>query len=169
MMRGTTVLWKYAIGILFGAISAQAQAADFFVRPGGSGNGASWSTAAGSPGSAPSGSTVYVAGGSYGNWNLSGKSNLIVRRATASSHGSDTGWVSSYDSQVVLTGGGDCINITSGSGNIIIDGVVKNGIWAYRCGYHSIRSTVPNMTFRNLELGAEGTNRNGEDGIQGGG
>ncbi|MEZ0392261.1 MAG: fibronectin type III domain-containing protein, partial [Pseudobdellovibrionaceae bacterium] len=32
-----------------------------------------------------------------------------------------------------------------------------------------IRSTVPNMTFRNLELGAEGTNRNGEDGIQGNG
>ncbi|MEZ0391078.1 MAG: Ig-like domain-containing protein [Pseudobdellovibrionaceae bacterium] len=170
MKRGTNVLWKYAVGVIFSAISAQAFAADFFVRPGGTGNGSSWSTAAGSPSSAPSGSTVYVAGGSYRSWSLNGKTNLTVRRATASSHGSDTGWQASYDSQVQVGGDGavGCIQIQSGANAVTVDGVVKNGIWARGC-LHGIRASANNITLRYLELGDAGSMKNGEDGIQGDG
>src|SRR4051812_21243169 len=105
-------------------LSVTAEAANYYVRAGQSGNGSSWSAAAANPSSAPSGSTVYVAGGTYSSWILDGKTNVTVLRATAADHGVDTGWQASFDSQVIVGSGSGtgCIQIRNGAGHVTVDG-----------------------------------------------
>ena len=82
-----------------------------YVTPNGSGtkNGSDWNNAyAGLPGSLIRGDTYYLAGGSYGSHTFddadSGTQMITVKKATASDHGTDTGWSSSYgETQAVLT------------------------------------------------------------------
>ena len=100
------------IALVWISLATIALAANKYVTPGGSGNGASWSTPA-SPAiinSSGAGDVIYMAGGSYGNGipvNASGSASspLTIKRATAADHGADTGWSASMDSQAVFNTG----------------------------------------------------------------
>lgn len=80
-----------------------AMAADYFVRAGAAGtnNGSDWNNAYPSlPTTLIRGSVYYIAGGSYPAYTfddaVSGTSLITIKKATASDHGTDTGWNSSY-------------------------------------------------------------------------
>lgn len=106
-----------------------ANAADKYVRKGSSGSGASWSDAYGEltnvNWSGMSGSTLWIAGGSYatGLPTLS-TANVSIRRATSSQHGLAAGWSDSYDSLVTVTpnSGTNFLVIGSGADNLVLDG-----------------------------------------------
>ena len=94
-------------------------AANKYVKPGGTGDGSSWSSA-GSPGvinSSAAGDVIYLGGGSYGNGIAVQASSVTIKRATAANHGSDTGWSASLDKQATFDSGW----LVSGS-NVTIDG-----------------------------------------------
>ncbi len=73
----------------------------YYIRSGSSGNGSSWSNAAGNlPGTLTRGTTYYLADGSYGAHtfadNASGSTYIYIKKATDADHGNGAGWVSSY-------------------------------------------------------------------------
>lgn len=104
-------LFMFALVGLGGIDSAFAQSV-YYVRPGASGSndGSSWTNAYTQlPASLKRGATYYLADGSYGSYTFddpaSGSSFITVIKATASDHGSDTGWASSYgDGQAEFSG-----------------------------------------------------------------
>ena len=107
-----------AVFIIFAAAFAAllASAADKFAKPGGTGDGSNWSSAGGTSlaNTLGAGDTLWLAGGNYGNGfaiSVSGNatSPVTIRKATAASHGSESGWNASYDSQAVFNSG---INIS---------------------------------------------------------
>ena len=107
-----------ALLILF-LLAAFCDAANKYVKPGGTGDGSSWSSA-GSPGvinSSAAGDVIYLGGGSYGNGIAVQASSVTIKRATAANHGSDTGWSASLDKQATFDSGW----LVSGS-NVTIDG-----------------------------------------------
>jgi hypothetical protein len=89
--------------------SVQGQAT-YCVRAGasGSGNGSDWNNAFASlPATLQRGATYYVADGSYGNYTFddaaNGTSRITLKKATETSHGTETGWNSTFgDGQAVL-------------------------------------------------------------------
>ncbi len=88
-----------------------ASAADHYVRQGatGSGAGSDWTNAYTIlPSTLTRGDTYYLADGSYGSYTFddpnSGSVGIAIVKATASSHGTNTGWVDSYgDGQATFT------------------------------------------------------------------
>lgn len=95
--------------------SAPIFAANHYVRQGASGNGTDWTNACAdftgscAVGSLVRGDTYYVADGSYAgrsfNTPTSGSTYITIKKATATDHGTDTGWLSTYgDSQAIITG-----------------------------------------------------------------
>jgi hypothetical protein len=116
---------------------------NFYVRPDGGSygreNGSDWNNAF--DGMPPSdhgfwrslvqpGDIIYVAGGTYhSNWQIKksgapGRA-ITIKRATASEHGTDTGWNDAFDNQVLLQQAGIS---TYACDYITIDGAVRNGI-----------------------------------------
>lgn len=101
--------------VLWGcALSGVGEAANHYIRDGASGDGSDWSNAcddfAGScaVASMVRGDTYYVADGAYAarTFNKAASSNLVItiKKATASDHGTDTGWVSTYgDGQAIFS------------------------------------------------------------------
>jgi hypothetical protein len=86
----------------------QGSGAFFYIRQGGSGNGSDWSNAMGDlPSTFQRGATYYVAAGTYGGHDFStpesGSQWIIIKRATQSDHGTDSGWQSSYDGIATFT------------------------------------------------------------------
>lgn len=116
------IVWGAGIIGLSMSIADKAIAAttSFYITPGGAGtkDGSSWTNAyAGFPMISSgkwslfgAGTTIYLAGGTY-NQDLaigasgSSASPLTIKKAINSDHGSDAGWQSSYDSQVVVSVG----------------------------------------------------------------
>jgi len=164
---------------------SMASAATYYVRAGatGSGNGADWTNAWSSMTSINQsllkpGDIVYIAGGNYGRLGIdksgAAGSPLTFKRATATEHGTSTGWSSNYDARVVIDGGDAKSGIGIGEGvyaaqsYITIDGVTRNGIWV-KNAYYGVRAgyAAHNLTLRNLEIGDSGAGRLDEDGIQG--
>jgi hypothetical protein len=107
----------FPVILFFGlfCFAQNSEAADQYVRPGGSGSGASWAEARNSInwGSVSPGDTIWLAGGSYGTLSIGASGNassrIYIKRATASAHGTGTGWSASFDSQAVIetvNGGG---------------------------------------------------------------
>jgi hypothetical protein len=108
----------------------------------GSANGTNWSNAwsitnlNSNWSSIGPGDTIWFAGGSYTTGIEMGASgtagNIITfKRATVANHGTDTGWSSGFDSQVVIapSGGGTPVLWYYGGGDYVtIDGVTTNGI-----------------------------------------
>lgn len=91
------------LGILLGStlLTETAEAANHYVRQGASGSGSDWTNAyATLPASLTRGDTYYVADGSYSSYTFdddaSGTSVITIKKATASDHGTDTGWTSTY-------------------------------------------------------------------------
>lgn len=76
-------------------------AADHYVRAGASGNGSDWTNAYGVlPATLVRGDTYYLADGDYGSYAFNDAENgtlvIIIRKATASDHGINTGWDTTY-------------------------------------------------------------------------
>jgi hypothetical protein len=100
-------------------LAAFASAANKFVTPGGSGSGASWSSPASTSiiNSSGAGDTIFLSGGDYGNGLQVTASGVTIRRATAASHGDDSGWQASMDKQATFNSGWRV-----SAGNVTIDG-----------------------------------------------
>jgi hypothetical protein len=122
-------------------ISASAES--LYVRAGASGasDGTSWANAwpdfssvkwgGTSLGWAGVGDTIWVAGGTYGGFEVKA-SGVTIKRATASSHGNDDGWNNAYDTQVKIdypgtNAFGRAVSITQN--DTTIDGQTWGGIW----------------------------------------
>lgn len=163
----------FASCVLLLIVSTQLRAGIFHVRPGfgsGNGSGSDWNNAFSSFGDVPWGSTgvsagdtLFVAGGTYtigmsiGVGGAEGAP-VVIRRATGHSHGSDHGWSSTFDRQVVLNDR----SITLSASNITINGVVKDGIKIKRNGHGRQDKGVEftgesnNIVLRNLEIEGPG-------------
>lgn len=97
---------------LLSTFSTLSFAANFYVRPGASGNnsGSDWSNAYnGLPSTLTRGNTYYLATGNYGSHTFndakSGTTLITIKKATLADHGTETGWSSPYGSgQAVFTG-----------------------------------------------------------------
>ncbi|MGZ3743800.1 MAG: hypothetical protein ACXWRA_08110 [Pseudobdellovibrionaceae bacterium] len=93
--------WLLFVGIL--ALSFTVQAANHYVRSGtaGNGSGIDWTNAYISlPQNLVRGDTYYIADGTYGPHNFAdaanGSQTIMIKKAIASDHGTDTGWQSTY-------------------------------------------------------------------------
>ncbi|MGZ3768685.1 MAG: hypothetical protein ACXVCP_04570 [Bdellovibrio sp.] len=112
--------WLLCLGIL--ALNFAAEAANHYVRSGaaGNGSGSDWTNAYPSlPSTLVRGDTYYIADGTYGsyafNTPLSGSSYIYIKKATITSHGSDTGWNNSYgDGEALFTSSGLLWTIQTG-------------------------------------------------------
>lgn len=98
-------------------------AANHYILDGGSGDGSSWSSALDDlPGSLTRGDTYYVGDGNYSSYTFDDAEStttvITIKKATASDHGTETGWSSSYgDGQAVLGS-----SISFREGYFVIDG-----------------------------------------------
>lgn len=103
----------------------------------GSKNGSDWSNSWNGIGAitwanVTAGTTIFFSGGTYSQSlvigsNGTSSSRIYLKRATSANHGTNTGWQSSYDSQVILNSTNPVV--FSGKGNYTtIDGVVDSGI-----------------------------------------
>lgn len=95
----------FVIAVLLGGSSAVAQT--YYVRSGASGNGSDWANAYGAlPATLVRGATYYIASGSYGTYQfddpVSGTKLITVKKATATDHGTETGWAASYGTGAAL-------------------------------------------------------------------
>ncbi len=112
-------------------------AADRYVRAGATGanNGTDWNNAhTNLPASLVRGDTYYIADGNYGSYTFddanSGTALTTIRKATVSSHGTDTGWNDTYgDGQAIFSG------MTFNSGYYTIDGVTGGGPGSWEDGF----------------------------------
>lgn len=179
----TRSLLVLALDLVF---ASSALAAMHYVRKGASGrnDGSDWANAWTNTSeinfdSIAGGDVVYIAAGTYGALEIpkSGQPGqpIVFRRATQDAHGTATGWVSSYDAQVIIDGNGSDGGVSIGyspawaaQSNITIDGATRNGIWI-RNAYYGVRAGygVDNLTLRYLEIGDPGAYKLDEDGIQG--
>jgi hypothetical protein len=109
--------WIFSLLLIVGAqaiFAGSASAASHYVRAGasGSGSGADWGTAYPSlPSTLVRGDTYYIADGNYGGYSFdtpnSGEQYIYIKKATASDHGTETGWNNTYgDGQASFTGNG---------------------------------------------------------------
>ncbi len=155
-----------------------AAALSFYVRKGatGSNTGTDWNNAWTDFDSVVwsllgTGDTLWIAGGTYTRIlqvNAGGSlgSPLLIKRATVSDHGTDVGWQSSFDAQVVITGSGVQINRSF----VTVDGRTISGIRIYDGAPHIVRvQAVNSVTLRYLEIEMNRANPNSEDAIQGAG
>lgn len=84
------------------------EASTVYIRDGGTGNGTSWSDALDDlPATLFRGNVYYVADGSYAAYIFDdaarGTETITIKKATASDHGTETGWLSSYgDGQAIF-------------------------------------------------------------------
>lgn len=161
-------------------------AASFYVRSGAasSNNGLDWNNAWNKTSSINfsvlnPGDTVYIGAGTYGSLSVSRSGSagkpISFKRATASEHGTSTGWSDSYDGRVIIDGGDSTYAVGIGEAPaysaqnyITIDGATKYGIWLRNAEY-GVRAAYGsnNLTLRYLEIGNPGSYKMGEDGIQG--
>lgn len=125
----------------------------FYVRPGGGGNGTSWTSAYSQlPGSLERGSTYYLAAGNYGSYNFDdgGTATIVIKKATVADHGPAAGWLAGY-------GNGPAIfSEVSFDSNYIFDGGGQYGFLLRSSADQSSLVTVngSNVTIRNTEMTA---------------
>jgi hypothetical protein len=152
------------LAVIFFFACATGGAANHYVRQGASGSadGSDWTNAfTNLPSTLTRGDTYYVADGSYGTQTLddaaSGAQLIVIKKATTSDHGTETGWQASYgDGQAVF----GAIDIASASPYWVIDGQERVGL---KAGHGikiaaavgpvvSLRYAGGNITLRYLEL-----------------
>lgn len=111
---------------------SQSWAASLYCSPLGSGtkSGADWNnTIQGKPTTLVRGNTYYFASGAYGAWYfapLAGTSTVTFKKATASDHGTSTGWNASYGTgAATITGVANLVNIATSY--LVIDGQETDG------------------------------------------
>ena len=176
MMRYGRVLYAVAIaGIFFVQQSAEAQNV-YHVRAGATGanNGSDWANAFTSlPATLVRGATYYIADGNYPGYvcddPVSASAVITIKKATASSHGSEVGWNPGYgDGQAIFTG-----QIDFTTSNWEFDGVTGGGPvngWTSNFGFKitEVRdaealimvgrnSSANNITIRHVDLQGKGS------------
>src|SRR3990172_1898859 len=101
---------RYLFAFLILLLASPSFAANHYIRDGASGDGSDWTNAWDDlPSTLVRGDTYYIADGNYGGYTFddadSGATYIYIKKATASAHGTDTGWSSAYgDGQAVFTG-----------------------------------------------------------------
>jgi hypothetical protein len=139
VLKGRDPVWKgtttRALGLILllcvGPLVGNAVAATRYVRAGasGSGTGNDWANAYPSlPSTLVRGDTYYIADGNYGSYTfddaVSGNAMIYIVKATATDHGTSSGWQASY-------GDGEAVfSASSGS------------IWTFNTGYYDINGVV---------------------------
>src|SRR4030042_2436744 len=111
LMKVMLISMLVLVGLLASVFDVQAQTV-YCVRAGATGtnNGSDWNNAFSTlPATLVRGATYYVADGEYSAYkfddSVSGTSVITIKKATASDHGTNTGWLSSYgDGQAVFSG-----------------------------------------------------------------
>ena len=174
-----TAILRISVVILCLLFAVPVYSADYYLRDCdgdsscGTGAGTSWSnpfdtsaaaeTAIQTAGRSATGDTLWVADGAYGatTWNVptSGTARITIKKATAASHGTETGWDNAYgNGQAVFTGiqsfrtpywtfdGVDRTTTTSGHGIKLIGPVGANTIAL------DVYGTAGSMEFRYLEI-----------------
>src|SRR3989338_2053300 len=122
MSSNTTVTANFSPVVITGST--------FYIRDGATSSSCTdWTNACDSlPGTLQRGATYYIADGSYGSYTFDdpvfGTQLITIKKATASDHGTNTGWSSSYGSGQAVFGG----TIRISSSYITIDGQVGGGL-----------------------------------------
>lgn len=172
------------LGSLLLSLSAPAQTLRY-VRPGAAGNGSGtdWVNAYPSvPGSLSRGTTYFIADGSYGYHTFSdgGSGTITLKKATVANHGTATGWSDSYGAGTAFFSG-----FAFTTPNYVIDGSTRNSDWRSGYGFkvtngggqkaidlgtgpgaaswQGNNSTAGNITFKNLEVQAQGMDKHVAD------
>jgi hypothetical protein len=139
------------------SVSGLASAANYCVRDGASGSndGSDWTDAyTDLPSTLERGSTYYIADGSYNGYTFDDSPSatyITVKKATASDHGTGTGWQSSYGDGTAFFG--NC-NFSSTS-YVIFDGQVEDGFTLTKEGEGGTVVTISSsnhITVRNCDL-----------------
>jgi hypothetical protein len=121
-------IFRLIFSLLALCVYAQGQAT-YCVRAGatGSNNGSDWNNAFSSlPASLQRGATYFIADGTYGGYTFddveNGAAVITIKKATANSHGTETGWTSGYgDGQTVFNG-----DLIMQRDYYVIDGQTRN-------------------------------------------
>lgn len=138
------------------------QAANVYIREGGSGAGTSWSDALDDlPSTFVRGNVYYVADGSYGSHTFStatsGTSVITIKKATEADHGTETGWSSAYgDGQAAFDP-----EFAISTSYWIFDGQVGGGIdndWATNAEYGFRVRNTNNTSAKLIRFGAAVSN-----------
>lgn len=140
-MKKVRIIFSFVALILLCAIPGLAEAAVHYVRAGAAGNGSDWANAYGQlPAALIRGDTYYIAAGSYSGHAFndlhSGSTFIYIRKATASDHGTATGWSSSYAGTATF----GAFNFSKGYYDI--DGRVGGGPGSWTSG-HGFKITIP--------------------------
>jgi hypothetical protein len=128
-----------------------------YIRDGASGDGSDWANALDAlPATLQRGHTYYIADGTYAEYTfddaISSTSVITVKKATASDHGTSTGWSSGYgDGQAVFNG-----RLIFNTDYITVDGVTRNeSDWADGDAYGIRADGLRSSRFENtLDRGA---------------
>lgn len=120
-----------ALFLIICAAPAISEAATKYVRPGATGNnsGSDWANAYNSlPATLVRGDTYYLADGNYSGYTFntanSGTTLITLKKATATDHGTDTGWSSTFgDGQATFS------NMLIYTDYLLIDGQTRNSDW----------------------------------------
>ncbi|MGZ3744181.1 MAG: hypothetical protein ACXWRA_10060 [Pseudobdellovibrionaceae bacterium] len=157
---------RYLAVLVFIFVTVKAGAANHFVRQGatGSANGIDWVNAYPSlPATLIRGDTYFIAAGNYPGRSFdtptSGTTQITIKKAIESDHGTETGWQSSYGtSQVVFSSG-----ISFSTAYWLLDGQTGGGpgSWTSGFGFRVNHTSSPavevtsggdNITLRHIEL-----------------
>jgi hypothetical protein len=122
---------RWALGALLIVLPSASLAANRYVRPGATGNGSGtdWTNAyTALPATLTRGDTYYLADGSYASYTfddpVSGTALITLRKATAASHGTETGWLDTFgDGQAIFT------KWTIVSDYYMFDGARRSATW----------------------------------------
>jgi hypothetical protein len=144
-----------------------ANAANYYVLDGGTSSACtSWSDACDQLSTAENlaarGDTIYVGDGSYNgvtfNTATSGTTYIYIKKATASAHGTDTGWDNAYGDGVATFTSTGSIVWSFSTGYWDVDGVTGGGPTAWTTG-HGFKLTSSNATYDYfVYFGANGSN-----------
>lgn len=158
--------WLAALLVM--ALAWPAEAANHYVREGASGtaDGSDWTNAYTSlPATLTRGDTYYIADGSYAAYTfddaVSGTTLITIRKATASSHGTDTGWLWTYGD-----GAAAWTSVTFATSYWVFDGVTGGGPGSWTSGhgftftsaagttvdYVTVADAVSNVTIRHASF-----------------
>lgn len=157
---------RLLVSVLLCALCAlSASAADVYIRDGGAGSGSAWNDALDDlPSSLTRGNTYWIADGTYASYTLddaeSGTTLITIKKATASAHGTETGWLSTYGDGQATFGTFTCV-----TDYYLVDGATRNEsswtnqVYGFRCTgglyFHRINfgDCSDNSTFRYIDFG----------------
>lgn len=127
--------------------------ANVYIRDGASGSGTSWSDALDQlPATLIRGNTYYIADGNYPTYTfndaVSGTTVITIKKASASDHGTETGWNSAYGDGQATWGG-----ITFATSYFVFDGAYRNENDWEEVGSYGFNIVAPDRIDLNNSVG----------------